>query len=144
MGNLEKTDNAPAPAPQGTRKADSVIGTLKTVIGILSFTTILLVVAVCVLAAADDSSSSTTQLHPTLAVVLPGDGATTKPPAGTNICHGAKPDKGAGFDNWDCMVSGVVQAVEQSGANVTAGYQGLKPATQAPQLQTYFKAGMCP
>jgi hypothetical protein len=151
MTDVVKIDNLESNLEGGTsrspaRKADSVVGTLKTVIGILSLTTILLVVAVCVLAAADDSSSSTTttQLHPTLAVVLPGDGATTKPPAGTNICHGAKPDKGAGFDNWDCMVSGVVQAVEQSGANVTAGYQGLKPATQAPQLQTYFKAGMCP
>ena len=28
--NLEKTDNAPAPAPQGTRKADSVIGTVRS------------------------------------------------------------------------------------------------------------------
>merc|ERR1712196_671521 len=76
-----------------------------------------------------------------------------------NPCKGAKPKsmlpegethlKGqvtsnGGFDNFDCRYDGVVQAVEQSGANVTKGYNGDRPATQPPQLEPYWSQAMCP
>ena len=68
-----------------------------------------------------------------------------------NICAGKKPahSDAAGTDayfaNVECMVNGVKQALEQAGANVTAGYKGEMNATgRVPITEPYWKAGLCP
>jgi len=68
-----------------------------------------------------------------------------------NICAGSKPTDGmsAGdgyFLNINCTLEdGVVAALEQSGTNVTEGYQGLLDATgRDPIATSYFEAGLCP
>ena len=60
-----------------------------------------------------------------------------------NPCEGAKPTA-AGFDNHECIIDGLVQAVEQSGTNVTRGYQGLLETSAEPINTTYSEAGLCP
>jgi len=67
-----------------------------------------------------------------------------------NICHGKKPTDGhkAGdnyFKNINCSLeTGVVQALEQSGRNVTKGHQGGIDATSRPPITTpYYEAGLC-
>jgi hypothetical protein len=83
--------------------------------------------------------------------------------AGTNTCAGKKPvtytipgstDKY--FDDINCTTAeGVRQALEQAGANVTAGYRGQLNATggyggggpvnaRFPITTSYLKAGLCP
>merc|ERR1712176_1050803 len=63
-----------------------------------------------------------------------------------NICENKKPAKGSGFDNLACMVDGVIEAAEQAGANVTAGYNGEmeSKSMSGPILTDYFHAGLCP
>jgi len=63
--------------------------------------------------------------------------------AGMNICHGKKP-VGAAWDNFACLLNGTVQAFEQSGANVTVGYQGQLGTNHTPITSSYFSAGLCP
>jgi len=74
---------------------------------------------------------------------------------GENICKGAKPvhanatAQDGYFNNIACkdpLDDGVRQALEQSGANVTAGYQGEidANATRRPILTSYLEAGLCP
>merc|ERR1719146_424562 len=82
--------------------------------------------------------------------------------SGTNICDGNKP-KIAYFDNVDCLKDGVAQALEQSGTNVTKGYQGegdtsaevgpVQTATagtvhvlpgRQPITKHYWEVGLCP
>jgi len=63
----------------------------------------------------------------------------------TNQCAGKKPLPGTGFDNIDCYVSGVVDATEQAGGDVTAGYAGgLNVGGRTPITEPYWKAGLCP
>jgi hypothetical protein len=59
-----------------------------------------------------------------------------------NYCHGAQPIEG--FENWACAVDGVVQALEQAGTNVTAGYTGDRETDHVPITDPYWKAGLCP
>jgi len=54
----------------------------------------------------------------------------------TNPCEGNNP----GFANVDCVIA----AVEQSGANVTKGYQGELETDATPINTTLFEAGLCP
>jgi len=68
---------------------------------------------------------------------------------GENICAGKKPvDATPGdkyFNNAPCLVDGVVKALEQAGANVTAGYQGtLDVGDREPIMTSYLEAGLCP
>jgi len=69
--------------------------------------------------------------------------------AGTNVCAGKKPiDASPGdgyFNNVDCLKDGVLDALEQSGTNVTAGYKGEIDTTgRAPITTNYWEAGLCP
>jgi len=61
-----------------------------------------------------------------------------------NPCAGKKPAPGAGFDNFDCMKDGIVQATEQAGANVTLGYKGKFDTNSTPITTSYLQAGLCP
>jgi hypothetical protein len=68
--------------------------------------------------------------------------SSTKPVAGINTCEGSKPT--SGYDNFDCSEA-VTLAIEQSGANVTRGYQGSANSSGVvPTTTAYWKAGMCP
>jgi len=89
-------------------------------------------------------SSPTTVTSYTLAgtgtQVVPKPSTSLK---GTNVCAGKKPK--SGFDNFNCTLNGVLQAFEQAGANVTAGYRGSLNATgRVPITSSYLDAGLCP
>jgi len=66
-----------------------------------------------------------------------------------NPCQDKKPYDGftAGdgyFYNINCsIVDGVAAAVEQAGANVTAGYVGTRPAVGSPTTTPFWQNGMC-
>merc|ERR1719420_206378 len=84
--------------------------------------------------------------------VRPMSGQMLKPiGGGTNICAGKKPIDGnvvgdGYFKNINCTLdTGVVQALEQSGIDVTKGYKGLINTTgRDPITDPYWKAGLCP
>jgi len=68
-----------------------------------------------------------------------------------NHCAGAKPydafTPGDGyFRNTNCtLANGVLNALEQAGANVTRGYVGgIDASSRQPINRTYFEEGMCP
>ena len=72
-----------------------------------------------------------------------------------NPCAGAKPyhadptaNGGAGdnyFSNVNCTIDGVIQVLEQAGANVTLGYTGdMDTGGRTPITTPYFEAGLCP
>jgi len=62
--------------------------------------------------------------------------------AGNNVCSGKKPT--SGYDNINCTIAGVVNALEQAGANVTEGFQGDFDTSAVPITTTYLEAGLCP
>mmetsp|Transcript_26790 Transcript_26790/g.43090 ORF Transcript_26790/g.43090 Transcript_26790/m.43090 type:complete len:390 (-) Transcript_26790:26-1195(-) len=72
--------------------------------------------------------------------------STVSPPVGTNQCSGQKTafNKLVNLSNVECVVNGIRQAVEQSGANVTEGYKGLINTTAVPITVPYFQVGLCP
>jgi len=63
---------------------------------------------------------------------------------GTNPCANTKPAPGAGFDNKECFIDGVLNALEQSGTKVDEGYTGELEAQNPPITTDYFTAGLCP
>merc|ERR1719330_631873 len=49
------------------------------------------------------------------------------------------------FNNEACMVKGVVNVAEQSGANVTVGYKGMMDGSAHPPImERFWKKGLCP
>jgi len=63
---------------------------------------------------------------------------------GANPCAGKKPKDGTGFDNFPCA-DAIAQAIEQSGADVTAGFTGgMSVGKTVPNTEQYFKKGLCP
>jgi len=60
----------------------------------------------------------------------------------TNPCDGKKPI--SGYENRDCEKNGVINAMEQAGANVTLGYQGKFNSDKVPITTSYLSAGLCP
>jgi Delta carbonic anhydrase len=63
-----------------------------------------------------------------------------RPFVGDNICEGTDP----AFVTINCTVDGVVTALEQAGANVTAGHVGGLDTAAEPITTTFFEAGLCP
>merc|ERR1712151_257410 len=61
----------------------------------------------------------------------------------TNPCSGKKPTLTA-FDNKACFQNGVVDALEQAGADVSVGYKGNLSTDAVPITSSYFAAGLCP
>jgi hypothetical protein len=64
------------------------------------------------------------------------------PPTGANPCDGQKPS--ALFPNKACFINDVIDAAEQSGADVTVGFEGLLNTTAVPITTPYYQNGMCP
>jgi len=62
-----------------------------------------------------------------------------------NPCAGKKPAPNSGFDNFECIQQGVIEATEQSGTDVTLGYVGnLNSSNRTPITEPYWKKGLCP
>jgi hypothetical protein len=62
-----------------------------------------------------------------------------------NPCKGKKPKPGGGFDNIDCFVNNTLEALEQSGADVTKGAAyTLNANGRKPITGPYWKKGLCP
>lgn len=67
-----------------------------------------------------------------------------------NPCAGKKPASGVkttglNFDNVDCFVNGALNALEQAGADVTAGSTPtLDAGARKPLTDPYWKKGLCP
>lgn len=59
---------------------------------------------------------------------------------GPNPCAGQRPN----LPNVACVIDAVEQTGEQSGANVTLGYQGSRDTDAVPIIGSYFEAGLCP
>jgi Delta carbonic anhydrase len=135
--NTKKTSNTK------TSSTSSNIITLKRLYiatGLLGAATLGLLVAVIILAieVKNGSSSSSSSTTSTEVVVFP----TTPPPAGTNVCAGQDPADN--LPNVACVIDGVEQTGEQSGVNITQGYQGLRNTTAVPITVPYYQVGMCP
>lgn len=80
-------------------------------------------------------SKASKQLVPSASSMLKGS---------PNVCDGKKALTVPGFNNKACFVDGAVDALEQSGTNITAGYYGLLETEAAPITSSYFAAGLCP
>lgn len=63
---------------------------------------------------------------------------------GDNYCDGAKALTEPGMDNIACYAEAVREAGEQSGADVTQGYQGTITTEVTPIPDRYFKTALCP
>jgi len=61
-----------------------------------------------------------------------------------NPCKDKKKMTSPALDNKECWKDGVLDALEQSGTNVTAGFKGDLVTTAVPITTSYFKAGLCP
>jgi len=61
-------------------------------------------------------------------------------PSTSNPCAGQRPN----LPNVQCVVDAVEQTGEQSGANVTKGYNGAKQTNAIPIRIPYAQAGLCP
>lgn len=100
------------------------------------------------------------QLHHESSVPSPpGTGLRTPHVASAeNPCHGKKPDENPYFDNVQCVIDGVSQALEQAAGDVTKGYSGAIDAKggsdvtdsngrslpRDPMVGPYKDHGLCP
>jgi hypothetical protein len=75
--------------------------------------------------------------------------SNTNPCAGKKPYHASVDANGVGdgyFYNTNCtLMDGVIDVLEQAGANITAGYVGgMDVGDRAPITDEYWKAGLCP
>merc|ERR1719188_506913 len=63
---------------------------------------------------------------------------------GSNPCEGKKALTTPGMDNIDCFKNAVANAGEQSGADVTLGYNGTLDSSVVPITVPYYKTALCP
>jgi len=63
---------------------------------------------------------------------------------GTNPCKDKKALTSPVLDNKACFMNGIIQAGEQSGADVTAGYTGDINSSVVPITDPYYKTALCP
>jgi len=99
---------------------------------------------------ASTASAASTPAASTPSKSTPAASTPAKAGDDANPCHEKKPydanAPGDGyFNNVKCMEDGVMQALEQSGTNVTLGYKGEIDTTgRSPITTTYKEAGLCP
>merc|ERR1719162_329949 len=66
-------------------------------------------------------------------------------PHNSDFTRGSAGNANGYFNNTACMKAGVLDALEQAGANVTKGYVGKLDATgRTPITTSYLEAGLCP
>jgi hypothetical protein len=131
-----RTSMRPASNGSGKQMALTMIGLL--VIGGVSIATLVVSLGI---KSDIDGMGSTVEIPMTVATTMQGN----------NPCHGKKPyhSDAAGtdeyFHNTECMVDGVIQVLEQAGANVTRGYTGgIDASSRDPITEPYWKEGLCP
>merc|ERR1719203_1021476 len=61
-----------------------------------------------------------------------------------NPCEDKKKMTQPTLDNIQCIQDGVIEALEQSGSNVTKGYKGTLETDAVPITTSYFQKQMCP
>lgn len=89
-----------------------------------------------------------TSIAPTPTSVEVDTWPTVKPPSGSNVCDGSK----VNLPNIPCVEEGMevnstrffLGTAEQSGVNVTLGYQGDLNVTSVPITGPYWENGLCP
>jgi hypothetical protein len=113
---------------------------LKIAAGVLGLLSVGLLAATVTLGVlyADAKNDTTTTTSTTTSTLFSSPGALAV--SGPNPCNASDP----GLANIDCYVNGVRQALEQAGANVTLGYEGLLNTSAAPVTSSYYQAGLCP
>merc|ERR1719326_369794 len=91
----------------------------------------------------NDELSKVTDYHvsPPPPTIMPG----ANPCEGTKLYDGFAEGDGY-FLNQNCTANdGIIQVLEQAGANVTKGYVGgLDTGDRAPITEPYYKVGLCP
>jgi hypothetical protein len=80
------------------------------------------------------------QIVPVAAVATDAGGSRRR----GNYCAAAAEALLPGFNNVNCTIAGVKQAVEQAGADVSVGYTGSYVTTAVPITTSYLAAGLCP
>lgn len=124
MCKADKTTTDSTPAEE----SKSNVGMFKAIIAILSAACVALLISTIVLA--KDNKPKTKKV-----VQVPNTQAE-----GTNPCANKKPD----FPNVACIVDEIEMTGEQSGVNVTLGYQGDRDTSASPITEPYWSAGLCP
>jgi hypothetical protein len=107
---------------------------LKATVGILAVTTVAFLISTIVLASSDNKSTSTSG-NAAVAPTVP-----TATISEVNPCEGKKP----AFENVQCVIDSIEQTGEQSGVNVTKGYQGERDTDAVPITEPYWQQGLCP
>jgi hypothetical protein len=130
---VKKTETV---APDGNK-------TMNYVALLLGVTTFALFISTTLLAV--DRSNNRNSKSSTAAAAPPAIAAeifsTTKSSlTGVNVCDGQKVD----LNSTQCVINQVVKAGDQSGTNVTKGYQGLLNTTAVPITVPFYEAGLCP
>jgi len=145
------------PKPEPTKVTIDVESNAASTRFLAFFTVFLTVVVICLSAAIAslpkdrDSTTTVIEKYNTTTILYDTVMASTKPGyyvSGDNICVGTDP----GLPNIECVVDGVVTpgsdyylaTGEQSGVNVTKGYQGDNEVESVPINTTYWEAGLCP
>ena len=129
-----KNMTAPTENPSTLRSA---FQTMQMVTAALFITTIALLISTVVLAV-DKSGSNESQMTTSAA---PAQVTTSiQVVAYENPCEGKQPD----LPNVQCVIDAVEQTGEQSGANITKGYNGKKETSAVPLTIPYKEAGLCP
>jgi hypothetical protein len=133
--NEAQNKGAPA-ASADSSNMKKAFETMQMVTAALLITTIALLISTVVLAVSKSSSQVTT----TPATSNSAEVVTTiQVVAYENPCEGKKPE----LPNIQCVIDAVEQTGEQSGANITKGYNGKKNTTAVPITTTYKEAGLC-
>lgn len=127
--------SAPAPTDDSSNMKKA-FETMQMVTGALLITTLALLISTVVLAVSKSGSQVTTTPATATGEVI----TTVQVVAYENPCEGKKPE----LPNIQCVIDAVEQTGEQSGANVTKGYNGKKNTTAVPITTNYKEAGICP
>lgn len=110
---------------------------MKAMLVFLSFTSVGFLVSTIVLLIDRKATVPLVETTPSQFEATDNEEEILRPPEGVNICEGADP----GLENTECIVDDIN---EQSGANVTEGYQGDFNTRVEPIVVPYFMWGLCP
>jgi hypothetical protein len=125
-----KLDNQVADEVKG-KDASSNERNLKTLVAFLAAMTIACMMSTIVLATKDQRTNIVIKETVTIVPATKAEGP--------NPCEGKKPK----LENVQCVINGEAQTGEQSGVNVTKGYQGERETDAVPITGPYWRSGLC-